>query len=392
MRLVHAHPLGRARREPKLRWLTALCSAALWSLAVVSGTALSPLHRVAAQGRVAGLVRDTTGVGIAGAQVTISGSVLRAESDASGKFFLEKVPTGPTTLLVRRLGFAPVSVPVVVRSDSTVPVTVTIAQTARELNPVVVRAQRVRHYTGYLAGFNERRDRGFGRFITGDEIRKRDPLELTDLLRTIPGIHVSASGLGDARVRIRSNQCAPLVWLDGMAAAAAEFDLDALAPMSIAGIEIYSGIATVPAEFVMPFGRTPCGTIIIWSRQGERRPAKAITAAELASLVANLQAYTADQVEEPARADASAPVAPLYPESLYKARVPGRVVVEFVVDSTGEVNMATLGVVSSTDPLFTDAVRRAFPAARFKPARVGARPVAQVVRQPFSFVVPAATP
>lgn len=364
------------------------CPVALWSLVVVFAAAISPLHSISAQGQIAGLVRDTTGAGIAGAQISIAGIDLRVESDASGRFVLARVPTGPTMLFVRRLGFTPTSVAVVVRSDSTVSVTVTVAEIARELSPVVVRAQRPSHYTGYLAGFYERRDRGFGRFITGDEIRKRDPIQLTDMLRSVPGIRVSSPGVGDASVRIRGNQCAPLVWLDGMAAAAAEFDIDALSPISIAGIEIYSGIASVPGEFVMPFGRTPCGTIVIWSRQGERRPGKTLTAAQLASLVANLQAYTADQVEEAVRTDASAPVAPLYPESLYKARVPGRVVVEFVVDTTGQADVSTLGVVSSTDPLFTEAVRRAFPAARFRPARLGGRPVPQVVRQPFSFVVP----
>lgn len=366
------------------------CSVTALLLLVVFATALSPLQSVAAQGRISGSVRDSTGVGIAGAQIAAVGTELRVESDAAGRFLFGKVPNGPTTLYVRRLGFAPVSIGVDVRSDSTVAVTVTVAEIARALTPVVVRAQYPRRYAGYLAGFYERRDRGFGRFISGDDIQKRDPIHLTDMLRMVPGIGVSSPATGDAHVRIRGNRCAPLVWLDGTPAAAAEFDLDALVPTSVAGIEIYSGVAGVPMEFVMPFGPTACGTILIWSRHGEprERAPKPITAAQLASLVTNLQAYTADQVQEPARVEASAPVAPLYPDSLYKAHVPGHVVVEFVVDSSGQVDPATVGVVSSTNPLFTDAVRRAFPAARFTAAVVGGRPVAQVVRQPFSFVVP----
>lgn len=352
---------------------------------------LLPVRGAVAQGRIAGVVRDTSGAGIAGAEITVGGSDTRAETDEAGRFLLARVPAGEVAIHVRRLGFTPTSASVVVSNNATAPLSITVAEVARQLGAVVVHAQQRHKYTGYLAGFYERRDRGFGRFITGDEIQKRDPMELTDMLRSVPGLHVASAGIGDPSVRIRGNACAPLVWIDGMPAAAAEFDVDAIAPMSVAGIEIYSGIASVPSDFVLPFGRTVCGTIVIWSRQGERSPRKhrSVTAAQLATLVANLQAYTADHVDEPARMDAATPAVPMYPESLYKARVPGRVVVEFVVDTTGRAEMETVGVVSATDPLFTEAVRRALPDARFKPARIAGHPVPQVVRQPFTFVLPA---
>ncbi|MGI8510016.1 MAG: TonB family protein [Gemmatimonadaceae bacterium] len=364
-------------------------------LAVVAlGSICLPLRSAAAQGQIAGVVRDTSGAGIAGAEISIAGSDSRAESDEDGKFLFSRVPAGEAAIRVRRLGFTPTSASVVVRDNATAPLSIKVTEVAQALRPVVVHAQQHRTDTGYLAGFYERRDRGFGRFITGEQIQKRNPLELTDMLRMVPGLHVSSSGIGDASVRIRGNRCAPLVWIDGMPAAAAEFDIDAISPMSVAGVEIYSGIASVPANFVLPFGRTPCGTILIWSRQGERTQGKhdPVTAAQLAKMVASLQAYTADRVDEPARMDAAAPVAPVYPESLYRARVPGRVVVEFVVDTTGHAETETIGVVSATDPLFTEAVRRALADARFKPARVAGHPVPQIVRQPFTFVFPADMP
>lgn len=367
----------------------------MWVLTVVTLSSIClPLRSAAAQGRIAGVVRDTSGAGIAGAEISLAGSDLRTASDEEGKFLLSGVPAGAAEIRVRRLGFTPTSASVVVRDNAMAPLSITVSEVARQLRPVVVHAQEHRTYTGYLAGFYERRDRGFGRFITGEQIEKRNPLELTDMLRMVPGIHVSSPGIGDASVRIRGNQCAPLVWIDGMPAAAAEFDIDAISPLSVAGIEIYSGVASVPVNFVLPFGRTPCGTILIWSRQGERQQGKhkAVTAAQLAEMVASLQAYTADRVDEPARMDPAAPIAPVYPESLYRARVPGRVVVEFVVDTTGRAEAETVGVVSATDPLFTQAVRHALADARFKPARVGGRLVPQIVRQPFTFVFPADMP
>jgi protein TonB len=76
---------------------------------------------------------------------------------------------------------------------------------------------------------------------------------------------------------------------------------------------------------------------------------------------------------------------PTYPAELARARVDGRVVVEFQVDSTGAVDEGSLRVVTSTDGQFTDAVRRVLPRLRFLPAQPGGRPVGVRVLQPFLF-------
>ena len=359
----------------------------LWRFITICVLALSPLDTLVSQGRIVGEVRDTTGAGVVGAQISVAGSDLRAESDMAGRFVLASVPSGATTLFVRRLGFAPASITLLAHDDSTVHAEVVITEVTHGLAPVVVRAERPAHYTGYMAGFYERRDQGLGHFITGDEIEQRNPRRLTDMFRNIPGSDVSL-GNPDSRVRMRGNQCAPLVWLDGMPAAAAEFDLDALVPTSVAGIEVYAGIAAVPIQFVMPFGRTACGTIIIWSKRGKPPLRSTITAAQLADRLTGSHVYTANQVDEPARVDSASLAAPLYPEALYNAHTPGRVVVEFVVDTTGKVDPETFSVVSSTDARFTEAVLLALPDARFKPAILGGHRVQQIVRQPFTFAVP----
>ncbi|MEO7104493.1 MAG: energy transducer TonB, partial [Gemmatimonadaceae bacterium] len=144
----------------------------------------------------------------------------------------------------------------------------------------------------------------------------------------------------------------------------------------------------VPPAFVVPFGPTACGTIIIWSRHGEARQRGTMTVTQLAALLTSLQVYAADQVDEPARVDTSALVAPVYPEALHKSHTPGQVIAEFVVDTTGKAEPATFGVVSSTDARFTEAVRLALPNARFKPAVLHGGRVRQIVRQSFAFVVP----
>jgi periplasmic protein TonB len=76
---------------------------------------------------------------------------------------------------------------------------------------------------------------------------------------------------------------------------------------------------------------------------------------------------------------------PRYPEPLRRASVAGLVVTEFVVDTTGHAEMASLRLVRSDHELFASAVRAALPRMRFVPAEARGRKVRQLVRVPFAF-------
>ena len=76
---------------------------------------------------------------------------------------------------------------------------------------------------------------------------------------------------------------------------------------------------------------------------------------------------------------------PVYPDSMLAFKVPGRVVVEFVVEDNGVVNAESVALVSSTHPDFYAAVRTALLASRFTPAKRGGKPVRQVMILPFDF-------
>lgn len=345
-----------------------------------------------------GVVRDSTGVGIAGAELTVAGTTLRAETEVDGAFRLGNLASGTvSTLHVRRLGFRPISVEIGPEAGGA-PITVTLVRAAQELPAVFVNGNRNRPIDLRLGGFYERRKGGAGRFITRDQIEAMDPMMMTDVFRRIPGAQISSS-VGGMRnsVRFRGQRCPPLVFLDGTPLAAGEFDLDALVPSSIEAMEVYSGPAGLPAQFMAPPYIQACGTIVIWSRSGERRPKRSgdkTAAATLAELVEAAKVYTADQVDTPAHAaDGAPPVRPVYPDSLYNAHVDGTVVAEFVVDAQGEVSLDEFSVVSSTHPLFSEAVRHALPDAKFIPAQRQGHAVRQVVQWPFRFVAtPGHTP
>lgn len=102
--------------------------------------------------------------------------------------------------------------------------------------------------------------------------------------------------------------------------------------------------------------------------------------------VSNEQTYFEFQVEKQV-APAPGNPAPRYPDMLRSANVEGEVLVQFVVDTTGRVEMPTFKVLKTSHDLFTNAVRQALTTMRFYPAEIGGRKVKQLVQQPFNFTL-----
>lgn len=76
---------------------------------------------------------------------------------------------------------------------------------------------------------------------------------------------------------------------------------------------------------------------------------------------------------------------PKYPKVLEALGVSGRVVLEFVVDTTGAVEPNSLRVVLSSAPGFEAAALEAMRATQFTPARARGRPVRQLASQAVNF-------
>jgi TonB family protein len=350
---------------------------------------LLPAVLAAQEGVVSGAVRDSGGVAIVGAEVTLVELGLQSFTDAEGGFRLPGVRPGPATLRVRRLGYRPVTAPVAVTAGGSVEIPVVLERIPQNLQPVVVEAGR-REYRGRMAEFYMRRDRGMGTFFTYEDIARRNPMRLSDLFRTVPGLRVSQNRMGENVVTMRGNRCTPLIWLDGTPASTGYLNPDYFEPLSFEGIEIYTGPASVPPQLMGVRGLGSCGVIALWTKLPEPRGkrGKTISPEELAALLTSLQVYTADQVDVVAMPDSAEPVSPMYPDSLLRNGIEGNVLAEFVVDTTGLVESNTVGVVTSSHPLFTDAVRAALRRAEYRPAVLNGRAVRQLVQQPFRFVLP----
>jgi protein TonB len=81
------------------------------------------------------------------------------------------------------------------------------------------------------------------------------------------------------------------------------------------------------------------------------------------------------------------PVPPVFPSALRYTGRGGRVLVEFVVDTTGRAEMNGFKVVQTADRLFAESVRAALPRYRFTPGEAGGRKVRTLVQLPFDFTL-----
>lgn len=344
---------------------------------------------------VSGVVRDTLGLLIAGAEVTLEGGSARAISGEDGSYILRGLAAGTQRLRIRRLGFRPTVMDVEVPATGLVDVEIQLEQVVTRLAPVSVLARRDA-FEYRLAGFYERRDRKIGHFVSRERIERTHSFSFTDLLREIPGVKIRPIGNIQKAVRIRGSSCPPLVFIDGMAAAAGEFDLESIDPGMVEGVEVYSGSASVPAEFAGPRNLDRCGVVAIWSSPArsrrrrapdEKATVDARSTADLEGMVRRGEVFTAAQVDSAASLVDGA-LAPEYPIPLYRERRGGRVLAEFVVDTSGAVIPGTIGVIASAHPLFSLSVREALVRAQFTPARRLGALVRQLVQLPIEFVYP----
>ena len=121
-----------------------------------------------------------------------------------------------------------------------------------------------------LSDFYDRSSRGFGHFVTREQIEKRNPMNLSDMMRMIPGARLvplragSQSTLRFSRAQMGTRDCPPQYWVDGVKAW--NLNIDDIVPQDVEGIEVYSGASTVPPQFNTKEGTTICGVVLIWTR------------------------------------------------------------------------------------------------------------------------------
>lgn len=342
----------------------------------------------ALSGTLAGTVKTDAGVAVVGAQVVVEGFDGRALTREDGSFSLTGVPAGTVRATARRLGYRPGRREIVVPAGGTARVDFVLLANATEMVPISVTARK-EPYDARLSGFRDRAEkRATGYLFTREQIERSANRSTMDLVRGIPGVRIMSNprGAGQARsVRFRSNRCPPLVFIDGMAASAGEFDLETLDLNMVEGVEVYLSSSSMPPEFfAVSQGQEQCGVIAVWSRPTQLRAPRPRRPADAEASESRRSAYAADAVDEAAFTLGGEPEI-VYPDSLWRESAAGEVTLEFVVDERGRLDWSSLKVVNETHPFFTRAVLEALAMARWEPARLSGRRVAQLVRYPVRF-------
>jgi len=219
-------------------------------------------------GAISGTVRDSAGIPIPGVEVVLLQLQGAVHSDSLGVFRFPNIPAGKRQLHFRRLGFAPKSVDAEISEGKTLALTVVLEASATEIEGVTVEELTRRRQV--LADFYDRSSRGFGHFVTREQIERRNPMNLSDMMRTVPGARlVPLRNGGQATLRFNravmgGRDCPPQYWVDGVKAYG--LNIDDIIPQDVEGIEIYEGASTVPPQFNTKEGTTICGVVLIWTR------------------------------------------------------------------------------------------------------------------------------
>jgi hypothetical protein len=248
--------------------------------------------------RIEGVVSDTAGRPLADVRVTIALLGVTTRTDSLGHFTLVAIPAGARIVQLRRVGFEPADIPMQLAAGQRASIDYQLgaatAGNATALAPVVITDVKPTLSLG-LQGFDARRKIGRGQFVTREEFERYAPRDVTSVLRHMHSLRVAETSDGPLVISTRgliqrNNQpavCAMQIGLDGHLQPST-FTIDDVAIDEIAAVEVYSGPATIPAEFnTGASGTAPspaprsgrsfsaetnsyCGLVMIWTRSGGR--------------------------------------------------------------------------------------------------------------------------
>jgi carboxypeptidase family protein/TonB-dependent receptor-like protein len=233
-------------------------------LALALATAAVPAQEAPPIVKVRGIVVDSAGAPLGGAEVRAVGTALVIITSDSGVFRVE-LPAGPVVFAVRRLGYEPSTFLATLRPGRTNGVTLALQAMPQTLPGVLVAGER----QAWLRTFNDRKEAQQGTFITRADIERARARSTTDLLRRrSPSVQVVMTRGGGTRVYMRGNsarRCPPQLFVHTTPYSG---EVDDFPPDVIEAIEVYSGSAELPPE--LNLGRALCGAIVIWTRDPKR--------------------------------------------------------------------------------------------------------------------------
>ena len=200
----------------------------------------------------------------------------RTYTDDQGRFELTSPRPGSFFVAAARDGYQPkVDGVLELQSGGTIRVSFYLLPIAFRLDSLLATANptaTVRYLRAQ--GFYERKELGFGHFITPEMLERRHIINTGELLRGIPGVHTSADERGTV-VLFRNRDvgppyCTPRVYVDGGAVSSAGANQnivieDFVDVDDLEAVEVYTSVSSAPGHFG---SLTTCGVILFWTKRG----------------------------------------------------------------------------------------------------------------------------
>lgn len=211
-------------------------------------------------------------------------SVFGTTTGEDGSFVLE-APSGLYFIYASALGYhSAVDGPFELESDGASGVEVRLHPEPVMMDSIRATVTRTERYLRGV-GFYERRERGWGRFIDTDEIRRKAVGRVAEAFRGIARVHVLDVSPSDAgriypeiRIRHGKDLCAPNIYVDEQLVHAGPEAIaldprhaperdpampdEFVTPADVAAIEVYRSSSEVPPRYNTSRG---CGVILIWT-------------------------------------------------------------------------------------------------------------------------------
>lgn len=235
-----------------------------------------PLSDSSRSSVLTGRVTSSEGTAIAGAEVTLLRDGRSARTDAEGSFSFPSLPSGPTLFLVRRIGFVAGNFTVILGAAERRRVLVSLEVMPLRLAEVRVygaRAAEFKAMSSRHVDFNQRRALGNGHFWNRADLAKFSPQSMSEIFRRTPGLRLARDRSGRMILSARGNSagasCPMRLFVDGFSVPLFGLSIDDFVQVvDVEGIEVYSGLGTIPAQFG---GRGPsedsrCGVVVVWTR------------------------------------------------------------------------------------------------------------------------------
>lgn len=210
------------------------------------------------------IIDQTDTAAVAHATVNVLGTNLVGYTDGWGYFRISGIVPGDREIVVRALGYAKLTESQTFANGEQLKRDFSMMRLPHTLTQMVILGHSMRVPHGMEAIYR-RGMRGWGKFITREQIDSINPVDLKMMLGMLPGVFENDHG-------VTFPTCGnPHIWVDGQdmtrfegSYAQAEF-LSYLIPSEVQAVEVYTRPLTVPAEFL---GGNPCGVVAIWLKRG----------------------------------------------------------------------------------------------------------------------------